>query len=142
VSLWQLTQAFTSSCAQHNFPLAYHNFDSSTVTAQYQCSIPAVKAAVCCFQTLAPLIVLCFFTSQGMSEFSGTVLMIKLTCYSNDRVQLFCFWSTWSRIQRLYFFQTRYVVASGLSETRVESCVLVGVFWWGHISYILCLLNL
>jgi len=140
VSQWQLTRAFTSFCALHNFPLANHNFNSSTVTAQYQCSIPAVKTAVCCFQTLAPLNVLFLFISPGMSELSGTVLMIKLTCSSNDRVQLFCFWSTWSRIQWPYFFQTRYIMASGLSETLVESCMLVGVFWWGYISYFLCLL--
>jgi hypothetical protein len=31
-------------------------------------------------------------------------------------------------------------VASGLSETLIESCVLVGVLWWGYISYFLCLL--
>lgn len=140
MSQWRLTRVFTSFCAPHNFPLANRNFNSSTVTVQYLCSIPAVKTAVCCFQTLAPMIVLFLFISPGMSELSGTVFMIKLTCYSDDRIQLFCFRSTWSRIQRLYFFQTRYILASGLSETWVEFCVLVGVFWWAQISSNLCLL--
>lgn len=44
---------------------------------------------VCCFQTLAPLIVLFLLISPGMSEVSETVLSITLTCYYNERVLIF-----------------------------------------------------
>ena len=140
MSQWQLTRAFTSFCAPHNLLLTAHNIDSSVATAQYHGSIPAVKTALCCFQTLVPLIVLFVFICQGMSEWSETVISIKLTCYCNERVLLFFSGPHEVGLKWPYSCQTRYIAASWLSETWVESCVPVGALWWGCISYILCLM--
>jgi hypothetical protein len=82
VSQWPLTQAFTSFCVLLNLPL---NSNGSIMTAQYHCSIPAVRTTILLpnFSSIECVVLL---ISSGMSKFRETELSVMLTCYCIESI--------------------------------------------------------